>query len=270
MGESFSAMLEWTSIHPYQGFAYGLLSILNTQFQQIARLSPKQSLGLHSIYFAAYIVGPLSFGRVVLQKWGFRATFITGLCIYGCGTLVFWPSAVLTSFPAFLISNFIVGLGVSLLEIAANPFITLCGPPEYAEIRLNLSQGIQAIGSVVSPLLAKKVLFGKINNSSSLIDVQWTYLGIALFDVLLAVAFYYFPIPEATDEELEQAAQAQRGTCEGKIGGVSLLYITLGLGLFSQFCYVGGQEIVAGSIDNYVQLVNPKYVDHLHLQIIQY
>ena len=150
-----------------------------------------------------------------------------------------------------------------MLEVAANPFITLCGPPEYAEIRLNLSQGFQAIGSVVSPLLANKVLFGKINKSSSLIDVQWTYLGIALFDVILAVAFYYFPIPEATDEELEQAARRNRDASEKRISGISISYVTLGLGLFSQFCYVGGQEIVAGSIDTYIQLVNPEYVPYV-------
>lgn len=142
-------------------------------------------------------MAPLSFGRIVLKSWGFKATFITGLCIYACGTLTFWPSAVLMSFPAFLVSNFIVGLGLSTLEIAANPFIALCGPPEYAEIRLNMAQGIQAIGSVISPILARRVLFKQVLDAPSLVDVQWTYLGIALFDVLLAVVFYYLPLPEA-------------------------------------------------------------------------
>jgi fucose permease len=143
-------------------------------------------------------VAPLSFGRIVLKKWGFKVTFITGLCIYACGTLMFWPSAVLTSFPAFLISNFIVGLGLSTLEIAANPFIVLCGPPEYSELRINVAQGIQAVGSVISPILARRVLFKQILNASSLVDVQWTYLGIALFDIILAVVFYYLPLPEAS------------------------------------------------------------------------
>jgi len=111
---------------------------------------------------------------------------------------MFWPSAVLTSFSAFLISNFIVGLGLSTLEIAANPFIALCGPPEYSELRINVAQGIQAVGSVISPILARRVLFKQILNASSLVDVQWTYLGIALFDIILAVVFYYLPLPEAS------------------------------------------------------------------------
>ena len=239
------------------GFAYGLLDILNSQFQKINKNTPGQVVGLHSAYFGAYFVAPLTFGRIVFRKWGFKATFITGLCIYACGTLVFWPSAVLASFPAFLISNFIVGLGVATLEIAGNPFIALCGPPQYAEARLNISQAIQAVGTVASPLLAKKVFFKHTVDEASLIDIQWTYLGIALFDVILAVIFFYVPLPEASDNDLKQIARQQLSLDEKKIGGVSVVYITLGLGMFSQFCYVGGQEAVSGVFQNYVDFVKP-------------
>lgn len=239
------------------GFAYGLLDILNSQFQKINKNSPGQVVGLHSAYFSAYFVAPLTFGRIVFRKWGFKATFITGLCIYACGTLVFWPSAVLASFPAFLISNFIVGLGVATLEIAGNPFIALCGPPQYAEARLNISQAIQAVGTVASPLLAKKVLFKHTVDEASLIDIQWTYLGIALFDVVLAVIFFYVPLPEASDSDLEKVARKRRSINETKIGGVFVVYITLGLGMLSQFCYVGGQEAVSGVFQKYVDFVKP-------------
>jgi len=250
--ESYFPLALVTILFFLWGFAYGLLDVLNSQFQLIVRMSNGQLLGLHSAYFGAYFVGPLTFGRLILKKWGFRATFITGLCIYGCGTLIFWPSAVLASFPAFLLSNFIVGLGLSTLEIAANPFIALCGPPRYAEARLNLAQGIQAVGSVVSPLLAKRVLFKNLLDAPSLIDVQWTYLGIALFVVLLAVAFYYLPIPEASDDDLEAVAERRHSVNSKEIMGVKVVYATLALGVFSQFCYVGGQEAVAGIFQQYV------------------
>lgn len=239
------------------GFAYGLLDILNSQFQLIVGTGNAQSIGLHSAYFGAYFVAPLTFGRVVFRKWGFKATFIVGLCIYGCGTLVFWPSAVLASFPAFLISNFIVGLGVATLETAGNPFITLCGPPEYAEVRLNISQAVQAIGTVFSPILAKKVLFKNALDVPSLIDIQWTYLGIALFDVVLAVIFYYLPLPEASDEDLEELAERRSDVNKKKLGPMMIVHITLAFGVFSQFCYVGGQEAVAGIFQKYVAKVKP-------------
>jgi len=250
--ESYFPLALVTVLFFLWGFAYGLLDVLNSQFQLIVRMSTGQSLGLHSAYFGAYFVGPLTIGRLILKKWGFRATFITGLCIYGCGTLIFWPSAVLASFPAFLISNFIVGLGLSILEIAANPFIALCGPSKYSETRLNLAQGIQAVGSVVSPLLARRVLFKSVLDAPSLIEAQWTYLGIALFVVLLAVAFYYLPIPEASDDDLEAVADRRHSVNSQEIIGVKVVYATLALGVFSQFCYVGGQEAVAGIFRDYV------------------
>lgn len=240
------------------GFAYGLLDILNAQFQDIVRLDSWRSLGLNAVYFGGYFIGPPLVGRTVLKHWGFKSTFITGLCIYACGTLIFWPSAVLTSYSAFIVSNFIVGFGLAVLETAANPFIALCGPLENSEIRLNISQGVQAVGSVVSPLLAKKVLFKKVTDVSSLVDVQWTYLGIALFDVLLAVAFYYLPIPEASDEDLQELANRRRSDNMTQVAGIPVVWLTLGLGVFSQFFYVAGQEIISQSFTMFVEDVYPR------------
>lgn len=239
------------------GFAYGLLQVLNQQFQTIVGTGAGQAVALHSAYYAAYFFAPLTFGRYIFKKWGFKATFITGLCIYGVGTLVFWPSAVLASFPAFLVSNFIIGLGIATLETAGNPFISLCGPPEYAEVRLNISQGVQAIGSVVSPILAKKVLFRNVLDAPSLIDVQWTYLGIALFDVCLALIFFYLPIPEASDDDLEEMAERRESVFRRKSAGLPVFCVTLIIGVFTQFCYVGGQESVATYFEQYVAYVKP-------------
>ena len=179
------------------GFAYGLLGALNGEFQTAVGMSPGKRVALHCVYFAGYFTSPIAFSYRLLEKFGFKITFITGLCIYSTGSLVFWPSAVLASFPAFLVSNFIVALGLSTLEIAANPFIALCGPPEHAEARLNFAQAVQAIGGVISPLLATLVLFKQVD-ASSLIDTQWTYLAIALFVAILAGFFYYYPLPEVS------------------------------------------------------------------------
>lgn len=240
------------------GFAYGLLDTLNSRFQMIVKLSEGQALGLHAAYYGGYLVGPLTLGRFILKRYGFKASMIVGLCVYGCGTLVFWPSAVLTSYGAFIVSNFIVGFGLSCLEIAANPYIALCGPLEYAEVRLNLAQAFQAIGTVCSPLLATKVLFKNVLNAPSLVDVQWTYLGIALFDFALAVVFYYIPLPEATDEQLEELADRRSAAYRATVGPWQVVYVTLGLGVFSQWCYVGLQECVGNSTESLIRLVKPQ------------
>ena len=231
-------------------------------------MSKVQVIGLHAAYFGGYVSGPL-LGRLVLKRWGFKATFVIGLCIYACGTLVFWPSAVLTSFVAFILSNLIVGTGLAILETAANPFIALCGPMENSEIRLNISQGFQAIGGAASPLLAEKVLFRGATSARSLIDVQWTYLGIAFFDVLLAVAFYYMPIPEASDEDLSELANKRREANTATIGKIPVVWVTLGLGVFSQFCYVGGQETLNMNFQTLVKSMKPRLVVlHSRNQII--
>ena len=240
------------------GFEYGLLDVLNSQFQHVAHMTPAQGTGIHSAYFAGYFFGPPLVGRLVLKHWGFKACFAVGLSIYACGTLIFWPAAVLTSMPAFVITNFIVAFGLSVLEVSANPFIFLCGPPQYGEMRLNLSQGVQAIGSIVAPLIADKAFLSTKLHAPSLVDTQWAYLGISLFTILLAVGYYYAPLPEATDDELEDAAERIDLANKAKVGNISIIWITLAFGVFSQFCYVGAQEVNGTVFDSYLKVVAPQ------------
>jgi fucose permease len=246
--ESFKYCTMVTILFFLWGFSYGLLNTLNNEIAKIAGESTSQTIGLSTAYFGAYLFGGLTIGQWVLRKAGFKATFIVGLCIYGTGTLMFWPSAVLTSWPGFLISNFVVGLGLSILETAANPFIALCGPTHHSEFRLLLAQGVQAVASLLSQLLAQNVLFKAIGPENvGLIDVQWTYLAIALFSVILALFFYYMPLPEATDSDLQQQSEdlgiyrAQR-IFQGKL---PLIYTTLTLAVFANLVYVGAQEAMS-------------------------
>ncbi|KAJ9619568.1 hypothetical protein H2203_008348 [Taxawa tesnikishii (nom. ined.)] len=255
--ESLFPIIMVTVLFFVWGFEYGLLDVLNQQFQRVANMTGGQTVAIHSAYFAGYAFGPITFGRSVLKRWGFKACYTVGLAIYACGTLIFWPAAVLTSFTAFIIVNFIVGMGLSTLEIAANPFIALCGPMEYAEIRLNLSQGFQAIGTVVAPLIAHKAMFQDNMSAPSLVDTQWAYLGIAFFTVFLAVAYYYVPLPEATDAELEDACERPDGANKAQTHGISVIWITLAVACFSQAMYMGGQEVVATTSRSYVAYVAP-------------
>ena len=241
------------------GFEYGLLDVLNQQFQRVAHMSATQGVGIHSAYFAGYFFGPSLIGRMVLKHWGFKACYTVGLGIYGCGTLIFWPAAVLTSFPAFVITNFIVAFGLSILEVSANPFIFLCGPAQYGEMRLNLSQGVQAVGTILAPLIASKAFVHKNLDTPSLVDTQWAYLGISLFTILLAVVYYYVPLPEATDEEIEDAAERMDGANKAKVGNFDIIWITLAFGVFSQFCYVGAQEVNGTAFDVYLGSIAPRY-----------
>ncbi|KAK4199386.1 putative L-fucose-proton symporter [Triangularia verruculosa] len=257
------------------GFSYGLLNTLNNVIADVAGMSTAQTLGLTSMYFGGgYFFGPLLVGEWILRHdehrrlrkrgrpgidavGGFKTTFIVGLLIYGTGTIMFWPGAVLTAYGGFMVSSFVVGFGLAVLETAANPFMILCGPPEYGDLRLLLAQGVQAIGSVLSGLLANKVFFRTLEDqdeanipkdtiNQTLIDVQWTYLGVTLLSVLLALYFYYMPLPEVPDSELAELASKlpvdpkKRSLCGFKLRNWTIFFAVL-----AQWCYVAGQENVS-------------------------
>lgn len=273
------------------GFSYGLLNTLNNVIATISDMSTAETLGLTTAYFGGgYFFGPLVVGEWVLRHdeharfhrnrrrhkhrdavGGFKATFILGLCIYGIGTIMFWPCAVLTSFPGFMISNFVVGFGLGVLETAANPFIILCGPQQYAETRILIAQGFQGVASVISGLLAQKVFFDDIADSEGkrtsleLIDVQWTYLAITLSCVALALFFYYMPLPEVTDAELGRVADRLPVDAKKRtIGGLQLRTLCIIFAVMAQWFYVAAQESMSIFFDDLMtsMLPGPSDADH--------
>jgi fucose permease len=150
------------------GFASGLLGTLDTEIQNLLGYAPARTIALQNAYWAAYFFGPLLVGYWVLKYQGFKATFLSGLAIYATGAMSFWPSSVLRSYAGFFISNFIVALGLSCLEVAANPFIALAGPGELSEARLNFAQAIGAIGKLISPIIAQTGLLSGIDQEGAL------------------------------------------------------------------------------------------------------
>lgn len=231
------------------GFAYGLLDVLNAKFQTALNITAGMAGGLQGAYFGAYFIGPLTYSGWIVRRFGYRWTFIIGLLIYAVGSLMFWPSAVYRSFGGFCGSMFIVGSGLSTLEVSANPFIATCGPPRLSEFRLELSQSFQAIGSVIAPLLASRVFFSN-TTPHDLSKVQWTYLGIAAFVTVLAVVFYFAPIPEVTDADMELQAEMTAGLTGYEEKPMRKQY-KLFFGVAAQFCYVGAQVGVAANFINY-------------------
>ncbi|ELQ36783.1 hypothetical protein OOU_Y34scaffold00641g67 [Pyricularia oryzae Y34] len=266
------------------GMSYGLLGTLNNVVAMVADMSVPQTIGLNSIYFGlGYLLGPLIVGVWILRHdehhrsrhatrnhrphesiGGFKATLMLGLAIFGTGTICFWPAAVLASFPGFMVSNFIVGSGLAVLETAANPFLVLCGPSEYATMRLCLAQGVQAVGSVLSGLLAQHVYFSNISqrqerpDSLILSDVQWTYLAVTLFCAALALLFYYIPLPEVSDQEL--AASAEKlpvDSTKRSIGGLQLRTVCIILAVLAQYCLIAAQESVSIFFQDLVSALVP-------------
>ena len=153
------------------------------------------------------------------------------------------------SFGGFCGATFICGSGLGTLETAANPYLAVCGPPKYSELRINFAQAFNGIGTVVAPALASYVFFKHTSDDvNALKNVQWVYLAVALFAFMLAVVFFFSHIPEVTDADME--FQVQETHVSGTEKSFAKQY-RLFHAAFAQFCYTGAQVAVATWFINY-------------------
>ncbi|RDL33793.1 MFS general substrate transporter [Venustampulla echinocandica] len=237
------------------GFSYGLLDTLNKHFQNTLGITVARSSGLQAAYFGAYPLASLGHANWILRHYGFKPVFIWGLCLYGVGALIAWPCILHRSFGGFCAAIFIIGNGLGALETAANPYITVCGPPRYAEMRINLAQALNGVGTVVAPVLGSYVFFLKTDDDpKALENVQWVYLAIACFVFLLAVVFYFSPIPEITDADMAFQAEETHASSDDK---PFWKQYRLFHAAFAQFCYTGAQIAIASYFINYVTQTRP-------------
>ncbi|KAH7407962.1 major facilitator superfamily domain-containing protein [Cadophora sp. MPI-SDFR-AT-0126] len=243
------------------GFAYGLLDVLNKHFQVTLNVTRAQSSGLQAAYFGAYPVASMTFAQYTMRKAGYKATFMLGLTLYGIGALLFWPAAIKRSFGGFCGATFVIGSGLGSLETAANPYLAICGPPKYSEMRINIAQSFQAVGTVVGPLLASRVFF-KSEDPKSLASVQWVYLGIAVFVFLLAIVFFFADIPEITDMDMQEQMNVSVSGEARKVVPLRKQY-TLWWAVIAEGCYCGAQVALATYFINYALEIKPGLKSHM-------
>ncbi|KAF4776578.1 glucose/galactose transporter [Colletotrichum scovillei] len=230
------------------GFSYGLLDTLNKHFQDTLHITRARSSGLQAAYFGAYLIASLGHAAWILRHWGYKATFVFGLFLYGLGALIAIPCIIAKSFGGFCAAIFIIGNGLGSLETAANPYITVCGPPKYSEIRINISQAFNGIGTVVAPVMGSYVFFA-FDDKRALENVQWVYLSIAIFVWGLAIVFWLARIPEITDADMAfQASETHANVDDKPFRKQYRLFHAS----FAQFCYTGAQVAIAGFFINYV------------------
>ena len=147
-----------TSLFFLWGLAYGLLDVLNKHFQETLNITKQRSTLLQGAYFGAYFLIALPAG-LFMQNMGYRKGIIIGLFLYALGAILFYPAAQNSSFSFFLLALFILASGLTFLETAANPYITVLGKPETSEFRLNLSQSFNGVGSFIGPIIGGALFF---------------------------------------------------------------------------------------------------------------
>jgi FHS family L-fucose permease-like MFS transporter len=189
-----------TSLFFLWGLAYGLLDVLNKHFQELLSITKTRSTLLQAAYFGAYFLIALPAG-LFMNKYGYKKGIITGLLLYTTGALLFFPSAQFESYNFFLLSLFILASGLTFLETAANPYITVLGKPESSEFRLNLSQSFNGVGSFIGPIIGANLFFAA-GDAGNLNTVKYVYLVIASVVFIIALLFIRTPLPEIKEEKL--------------------------------------------------------------------
>lgn len=140
------------------GMSNNLTDILVQQFRKGFNLSQLQAQMVQSAVFTGYFCMAMP-AALLMRRWGYKAGILAGLCIFGIGTLLFWPAAVVGHYAPFLLALFVVGCGSATLETAANPFIAQFGPAETSERRLNFAQAFNPPGTITGVLVGTYFIF---------------------------------------------------------------------------------------------------------------
>jgi FHS family L-fucose permease-like MFS transporter len=160
---SFAIM---TSLFFMWGFMTVFNDILIPRFKEAFTLNCFQAMLVQFAFFGAYFVGSLLYFIISattgdpIARIGYKNGVVIGLLISATGSGLFWLAAGAASYVMFLVALFVVGLGFAMLQIAANPYVTILGPERTASSRLNLAQGFNSIGSAIINFLGQKTAAG--------------------------------------------------------------------------------------------------------------
>jgi len=236
-----------TSLFFLWGFMTVFNDILIPRFKDAFQLTYFKAMMVQLAFFGAYFVGSLVYFLISatkgdpIAKMGYKNGVVVGLLISATGSALFWPAASAISYPMFLIALFVVGLGFAMLQIAANPYVTILGPEKTASSRLNLAQGFNSIGTTLGPLIGGWLIYQYFAKTGAhgVDSVKMPYLAFCVIFVLLAVIFFFIHLPHIGEGKIEPGAGA-------------LKFPHVKLGILAIFMYVGGEVAVGSAIINYL------------------
>jgi MFS transporter, FHS family, L-fucose permease len=232
-------------------FMWGFMTVFNDilipRFKGAFTLDYFHAMLVQLAFFGAYFIGSLLYFIISattgdpIAKIGYKNGVVIGLLISATGSALFWPAANATSYPMFLTALFIVGIGFALLQIAANPYVTILGPEKTASSRLNLAQGFNSIGTTIGPLIGGYLIFHYFAKTGAhgAESVKVPYLAFGVIFLLLAVIFFFIHLPHVGEGRVEPGAGA-------------LKYPHVVLGVVAIFMYVGGEVSVGSAIINFL------------------
>jgi FHS family L-fucose permease-like MFS transporter len=242
-----SALITLTSLFFMWGFMTVMNDVLIPHLKNIFQLDYFRSMLVQTAFFGAYFIGALLYYLISsrsgdpINRIGYKNGIIIGLIISALGSTMFYPATILNIYGVYLLALFILGLGFTVLQIAANPYVAILGSPQTASSRLNLAQGFNSLGTTLGPLIGGTLIFTYFAGTEA---VKIPYLVLAGFLIILAVIIKISKLPEFVNEEKIE---------KGK-GALKFPHLTLGM--VAIFMYVGGEVAVGSILINFFGLEN--------------
>ena len=241
-----------TSLFFFWGFVHNLDPILIPHLRKAFNLSDLQSSLVDSSVFIAYFIMALPAGYI-MRKYGYKSGIMIGLLLFGIGSILFVPAANSLQYIYFLGALFVIACGLTFLETAANPYVTILGPAESATKRLNFSQSFNGLAAFIAPAYIGPMILSDNNYTQAQVEamtpavrhafivseadsVKMPYLILGLIILAVAVIFYFTNMPDVKDEDVEGEGGA---SFAGALKSMRLRW-----GILAQFFYVGAQVCV--------------------------
>lgn len=236
-------------------FIWGSLTSLNDVLipfaQHVFKLNLAQSFLIQTAFFLAYFIISLPAAKII--DWvGYKRAIIVGLSTMVAACLLVYPAAKIPSFPFFLTALMVLAAGITVLQVAANPYVAVLGRPETASSRLNLTQAFNSLGTAVFPWVGARLILGETASAAAQSASQDAVVKLyvyffAILLVLLAILFAVFRLPkmEAVEHHIGE-----------KVNDSIWKHPNLVYGAIGIFVYVGAEVAIGSSIANYLALPN--------------
>ncbi len=245
-GSTF-ALVCLTSLFFMWGFLTCLNDILIPHLRSVFELSYTQAMLIQFCFFGAYFVVSLPAGALV-KRVGYKNGIVVGLAIASLGCLMFYPAAAMQVYMLFLLALFVLASGITILQVAANPYVTILGKPETASSRLTLTQAFNSLGTTVAPIIGGSMILAAVSDTASKAEeaqaVQGPYLLLFAALLVLAVIFALLKLPKIVEEETPLAPGERRGS--------AWMYPHLVLGAVGIFVYVGAEVSIGSFMVNFL------------------
>jgi FHS family L-fucose permease-like MFS transporter len=209
-------------------FIWGFITVINNtllpHLRNVFDLTYTQTTLIESVWFIAYFVASIPSAKLI-ERLGYQRSLVIGLLAMAAGALMMIPASMVPSYELVLVALFIIASGITLLQVAANPYVSVIGSPETAASRLNFVQAFNSLGTTLAPLFGGYLILGRstsgtaqagatLTQAERLADaqsVQLPYLIVAAVLVVLAIVIARFPLPDMGAATRRASAEERKG-----------------------------------------------------------